>query len=551
MNCVIDVQAIKKQIELSTQSCGVYKMTGEEGKVLYVGKAKNLKSRLSNYLRFGNLSKRVKVMLSQTIKIETFLTKNEIEALLLEARLIKSLKPTYNVMLKDGKSYPYIAISKHDYPSIAQHRGKLKKGEFYYYGPFTSAIAVKQTILSLQKTFLLRVCSDKKFSLTKRPCFEHYVRRCSAPCIGKITKDDYYQSVKQARDTLLGRNNKVEEQLLFTMKKYSNEQNYELAAVYRDRIRLLKQIQMQPMDFSFEKDADFFSIVRKENLVCINMLSFRNKENYGSSSYFAENCNDNHSDDEILSAFLINLYNFADVTPVQIYIPDFITNKKIIEQALCKVTRKPIKVFHAKSGKERDLLEFVFNNSRYSLEQKLIDCKGSLEKLEKLSEVFSLPNIPKRIEIYDNSHISGSHQIGVMVVAGQEGFLKSEYRKFAIKGEVSSDDYKMMREVLIRRFSGEIKDIIPDFLLIDGGPGHVSAVQNVLQILRIDVPFACMAKGSCRSAGNEKFYMLGREEFSLANDSKTMLYLQLLRNEAHRFAIASHRKKRDKQFIVS
>ncbi len=550
MNYIVNVQVIKKQIDLSTQSCGVYKMTGEKGKVLYVGKAKNLKLRLSNYLRFGNLSERVKVMLSQIVKIETFLTKNEIEALLLESRLIKSLKPTYNIKLKDGKSYPYITISKHDYPSIAQHRGKLKKGEFHYYGPFTSATAVKQTILSLQKAFLLRGCSDKKFSSTKRPCFEYHVRRCSAPCVGKIAKDDYCQSAKQARDTLLGRNNKVEEQLLSIMKKYSNEQNYELAAVYRDRIKLLKQVQMQPMDFSFEKDADFFSIARKEDSACINLLSFRNKENYGSTSYFAENCND-HPDDEILSTFLINFYNSVNVPPVQIYIPDFITNRKIIEQALCKITHKSIKVLYTKSNKERDLLEFVFNNSQYSLERELTDCRDSLEKLEKLSKVFSLPNVPKRIEVYDNSHISGSHQIGVMVVAGQEGFLKSEYRKFTIKGEISGDDYKMMREVLTKRFSGKIKDIIPDFLLIDGGPGHVSTVQNVLQILKIDVPFVCMAKGTYRNAGNERFYMLGKEEFTLENDSKVMLYLQLLRNEAHRFAIASHRKKRDKQFISS
>ncbi|WCR57577.1 excinuclease ABC subunit UvrC [Wolbachia endosymbiont of Ctenocephalides felis wCfeJ] len=546
----MNVQAIKKQIELSPQSCGVYKMIGDKDKVLYIGKAKNLKSRLSSYLRYENLSERIKVMLSQVVEVKTFLTENEVDALLLEAQLIKSLKPPYNIVLKDGKSYPYITISKHDYPRIARYRSKFKKDEFYYYGPFPSADAVKQTILSLQKAFLLRVCSDRYFSSTKRPCLEYQVKRCSAPCVNKITKDDYCQSVKQARDTLLGRNNAVEKQLLSTMEKYSNEQNYELAAVYRDRVGFLKQIQMQPMDFSFEKDADFFSIVREGDLACIGVLSFRNKDNYGSTPYFVENCSD-YPNDEILSTFLINLYNSANVPPVQIYVPGFVTGKEIVEQALRNVTQKPIKVLHAKNKKENNLLKFVCDNSQHSLEQKLTDYKSSLEKLKELSKVFSLPNVPKRVEVYDNSHISGNQQVGVMVVAGQEGFLKSEYRKFTIKEEISGDDYKMMREVLTRRFSGKIKDIIPDFLLIDGGPGHVSIVQNVLEILNINVPFACMAKGSYRNAGNERFYMPNGKEFTLASDSKVMLYLQLLRNEAHRFAVASHRKKRDKQFFTS
>ncbi|MDR2831331.1 MAG: excinuclease ABC subunit UvrC [Rickettsiales bacterium] len=540
----------KKQIKLSPRSCGVYKMIGDKDKVLYIGKAKNLKSRLSDYLRFESLSERIKVMLSQVIKVDISLTKNEIEALLLEAQLIKSLKPTYNIVLKDGRSYPYITISKHDYPRIAQYRGKFKKDGFHYYGPFPSAAAVKQTILSLQRAFLLRVCSDRYFSSTKRPCIEYQIKRCLAPCVGKIAKDDYCQSVKQAQDTLLGKSKKVEEQLLSTMKKCSREENYELAAVYRDRVEFLKQIQMQPTDFSFEKDADFFSIVREEDLACIGVLSFRNKSNYGSIPYFVENCSD-HPNDEILSTFLINLYNSANIPPAQIYVPGFVAGKEIIEQALRNVTQKPIKVLHTKSNEERDLLEFVYNNSQHNLKQKLTDYKNNLEKLEELSKVFLLPSIPKRIEVYDNSHISGSQQIGVMVVAGQGGFLKSEYRKFTIKEEISGNDYRMMREVLTRRFSGNIKDIIPDFLLIDGGPGHVSIVQNVLEILNINVPFACMAKGPYRNAGNERFYMPNREEFTLENDSKVMLYLQLLRNEAHRFAITSHRKKRDKQFIVS
>lgn len=453
-------------------------------------------------------------------------------------------------MLRDGKSYPYITISKHDYPRIAKYRGKFKKNEFHYYGPFPSASAVKNTILSLQKAFLLRVCSDQYFSSTKRPCLEYQVKRCSASCVDKITKDDYCKSVKQAQDTLLGRNKEVQRQLFSTMEKCSREMNYELAAVYRDRLKFLQQIQMQPMDFSFEEDADFFSVVREADLACIGVLSFRDKGNYGSIPYFIENCSD-HPNDEILSTFLVNLYNPVSTPPAQIYVPDFIKDKEIIEEALYALTQKSIKVLYAKNSKERDLLNFIYNNSKHSLEQKLTDYRNNLEKLEELRKIFSSPNIPKRIEVYDNSHISGNQQVGVMIVVGQEGFLKSEYKKFTIKEEISGDDYKMMRAVLTRRFSGNIKDIIPDFLLIDGGPGHVSIVQNVLEILNIKVPFASMAKGHDRNAGNERFYVPSREKFTLASDSKVMLYLQLLRNEAHRFAINSHRKKRDKKFFAS
>lgn len=540
----------REQIKSSPESCGVYKMIGDKNKILYIGKAKNLKSRLSNYLQFESLSERIKVMISQVVKVETFITKNEIEALLLEAQLIKSLKPPYNIVLTDGKSYPYITISKHEYPRIAKYRGKFKKDEFFYYGPFPSAAAVKNTILSLQRAFLLRVCSDQYFSSTKRPCIEYQIKRCSAPCVNKIAKDDYRQSVKQAQDTLLGKNKEVQKQLLSSMEKCSNEMNYELAAVYRDRLKFLQQIQMQTTDFSFEKDADFFSIAREADLACINVLSFRNNCNYGAVPHFIENCSD-HLDEEILSTFLINFYNSVNVPPTQIYVPDSTQDTETIGQALCAVAKKSIRVLHAQNNEERKLLEFIYNNSQHSLEQKLTDYRNNLEKLEELSKVFSLPDIPKRIEIYDNSHISGNQQIGVMVVAGREGFLKSEYKKFTIKEEISGDDYRMMREVLTRRFSGNMKNLIPDFLLIDGGPGHVSIVQNVLDILGIHIPFACMAKGPDRNAGNERFYTLGREEFSLANDSKLMLYLQSLRNEAHRFAITTHRKKRDKQFIVS
>lgn len=547
---MINVQAIKEQINLSPQSCGVYKMIGDKNKILYIGKAKNLKSRLSNYVQVTNLSERIRIMISKVVKIEVFTTENEIEALLLEAQLIKSLKPPYNILLKDGRSYPYITISKHEYPKIEKsYYVKFKKKEFYYYGPFPSATAVKNTIELLQGTFKLRICSDKHFHSTNSPCFEYQVKRCSAPCVNKITKEDYTESVKQAQNTLLGKNKKVVEELLLARDRCSETKEYERAAVYRDRLESLKQIQIKAVDFSFEEDADFLNIARMGDLACVHVLSFRNESNYGDVPYFIENCND-HSDDDILSTFLVDLYHIVDL-PLKIYVPGSVHNIKIIEQALCKATQKSIKILYAKSSKECDLLKSIYDNSQRSLGQKLIELKDNMGKLKELAKIFLLPNAPKCIEIYDNSHIFGSHQVGVMVVAGQEGLARNKYRKFTIKGNISGDDYKMMEEVLTRRFSSSIKDVIPDFLLIDGGPGHVSIVKNVLKKLNISVPFACMAKGPDRNAGKERFYMPNREEFSLANDNQVMLYLQLLRNEAHRFAITTHRKKRAKQFIVS
>ncbi|MDN5247875.1 MAG: excinuclease ABC subunit UvrC [Wolbachia endosymbiont of Tyrophagus putrescentiae] len=543
------MQIIKDQIDISPLSCGVYKMIGERNKILYIGKAKNLKSRLSSYLQSDRLSERIKIMLSKVTKVEVFVTKNEIEALLLEAQLIKSLKPPYNILLKDGKSYPYITISKHDYPRIAKYRGKFKKNEFYYYGPFPSAIAVNNTIRSLQKAFLIRVCSDQYFLSTKRPCVEYQIKRCSAPCVGKVTKDDYGKSVKQAQDSLLGKNKKVEDQLFSAMSKCSNEREYERAAVYRNRLQSLQQIQTKVIDFSFEEDADFLNIAREAGLACIHVLSFRDNCNYGSIPYFIENCND-HSDDEILTTFLVDLY-YKSNTSLRIYIPNCVSNIEIIEQALCATTKKSMKILYAKSEQECDLINSIYDNSWYSLKQKLTDYKNNLEKLEELAKLFSLPDTPKRIEVYDNSHISGHQQVGVMIVAGQEGFLKNEYRKFTIKGNILGDDYKMMKEVLTRRFSGSIKDIVPNFLLIDGGPGHLSVVKDVLKTLNINIPFACIAKSANRNAGHETFYTLSQGEFSLANDSKPMLYLQLLRNEAHRFAITTHRKKRSGEFTAS
>ena len=536
------VQAIRDFY--TPQNCGVYKMIGEKNQVLYIGKAKNLRSRLLSYCNLENLSDRIKVMISKVIKIEVFITENEIEAFLLEAQLIKSLSPTYNILLKDGKSYPYIVISKHDYPRITKYRGRLKNDKFYYYGPFPSATAVNSTIKSLQALFLLRGCKDEIFHTIKKPCFQYQLSLCSAPCVNKITKENYGMLVTQAKNALLGKNREMEKKLYSLMIKYSREERYDLAALYKGRLEFLKHIQTKVTDFSFIKNADFLNIAREGNSACIHVLSFRDQCNYGSIPYFIENC-DGHSDYDIFSTFLAGLYNKVD-TPMQIYVPTCISKIDVIEQALCKTAQKSIKVLHAKTKKERDLLKSLYNNSLSSLIQKLTNYKSNLNNLEGIAQIFSLKHIPKRVEIYDNSHISGGQQVGVMVVAGKEGFLKNEYRRFTVPS--GGNDYKMMKEMLIKRFSGNIKNIMPDFLLIDGGPGHISLVDNILKTFQINIPFACIAK---RDAESERFYMPNREEFTLPSDNRVMLYLQLLRNEAHRFAITSHRKKRSQEFLVS
>lgn len=543
----IGVEIVKQQAIISPHKCGVYKMLGVNGNFLYIGKARNLNARLSDYLRIDTLSQRIRTMITQVAKVEVIVTQNEVEALLLEAQLIKALKPRYNIMLKDDKSYPYIAISQHAYPRISKYRGHLKDG-CYYYGPFPSVSAVNNAIISICKTFLLRTCSDKNFSSRVRPCIEYQIKRCSAPCVKKISQMDYVSSVKQAQKTLSGKNKEVQTQLLAAMKQHSENMNYELAAVLRDRLRSLQAIQMKTVDFYFPEDADFIGLAKEMDSFCIQVLSFRNGCNYSSTPYFFCECN-SITDNEVLTAFIMQFYK-ANI-PNKIFTHLDINELDVASQALSKIAGYQVKVLCAKSDAERGLLEFADNNAKQTLVSKSLTSMEILEKLKGIARVFSLSSIPERIEVYDNSHISGNQQVGVMIVAGRDGFLRNEYRKFSINTDKKSDDYAMIEEVLKRRFFGKIKDVIPDLLLIDGGPGHLSVVSGILKKLQLNVPFVCMAKGPDRNAGCERFYMLDREAFTLKKDDKIMLYLQLLRNEAHRFAITTHRKKRGKLFMLS
>ncbi|WP_339045536.1 excinuclease ABC subunit UvrC [Candidatus Mesenet endosymbiont of Agriotes lineatus] len=543
----IGIEIVRQQAKISPQKCGIYKMLDVNGNFLYIGKAKNLNARLSDYLRTNTLAQRIKAMITQVAKIEVIVTQNEAEALLLEAQLIKALKPHYNIMLKDDKSYPYIAISQHEYPRISKYRGHLKDG-YYYYGPFPSVSAVNNAIISICKTFLLRTCSDRNFSSRARPCIEYQIKRCSAPCVQKISQTNYINSVKQAQKTLSGRSKEVQMQLLTAMKQHSKNMNYELAAMLRDRLRSLQAIQMKTIDFCFPEDADFIGIAEKPDSFCVQVLSFRNGYHYSSTPYFLHKYN-NVTSNEILTTFIMQFYK-ANI-PNKIFTHLDVSELNVVSQALSKIAGHQVEVLCAKSDAELELLEFANNNAKQTLVSKSLTSTEILEKLKGVARVFSLSYIPERIEVYDNSHISGNQQVGVMIVAGRDGFLRNEYRKFSINTSKKSDDYAMIEEVLKRRFSGKIKDVVPDLLLIDGGPGHLSIVSNILKKLQLNIPFFCMAKGPNRNAGCENFYMLNKGTFTLKKDDKIMLYLQLLRNEAHRFAITAHRKKRDKLFMLS
>ncbi|WP_339047574.1 excinuclease ABC subunit UvrC [Candidatus Mesenet endosymbiont of Phosphuga atrata] len=543
----VGIEVVKQQAKISPQKCGIYKMLDVHGNFLYIGKARNLNIRLADYLRTNTLARRIRNMIAQIANIEIIVTQNEAEALLLEAQLIKALKPRYNIMLKDDKSYPYIAISQHEYPRISKYRGHLKDG-YYYYGPFPSVSAVNNVIISICKTFLLRTCSDRNFSSRARPCIEYQIKRCSAPCVQKISQMNYISSVKQAQKTLSGRSKEVQTQLLTAMKQHSKNMNYELAAVLRDRLRSLQAIQMKIIDFCFPEDADFIGIAEKLDSFCVQVLSFRNGYNYNSTPYFLYE-NNNVTGDEILTAFIMQFYKIN--IPNKIFTHLSVNEPDVMSQALSKIAGHQVEVLCAKNDAELKLLEFANNNAEQTLISKSLTSTETLEKLKGIVRVFSLSYIPERIEVYDNSHISGNQQIGVMIVAGKDGFLKNEYRKFSINTSKKSDDYAMIEEVLKRRFSGKIKNVAPDLLLIDGGPGHLSVVSNTLKKLQLNIPFVCMAKGHDRNAGCENFYMLNRGAFTLKKDDKIMLYLQFLRNEAHRFAITTHRKKRDKLFILS
>lgn len=556
------VETIKNVVKNMPALPGIYRMIGDNGDVLYVGKAKNLPKRVVNYTRPERLEYRLQSMISNVAKVEFTITDTEAEALLLEANLIKKFEPKYNILLKDDKSYPYILITEdHDFPRIAKHRNARKiKGS--YYGPFASAGAVNKSIADLQKAFLIRPCTDSFFANRKRPCMEYQIKRCSAPCVDKISKNDYAELVRQTKDFLSGRSREVQENMVRLMEEESKRQNYEKAAVYRDRIKALNHIQAkQNVNISNLGDADIIGLYAKDGQCCIQLCFFRNGQNLGNSSFFPKHTED-QGDSDILSAFVSQFYAAGNLPPKELVVSCAVNEPELLEEALSSFAGHKVKIILPKLGAKKDLADNAVKNAKESLDQKMIGRLKQKHHLEALQKLFNLPHLPKRIEVYDNSHISGTNEIGAMIVAGEEGFNKKAYRRFNIRNinKNAGDDYAMMAEVLTRRFKRLKQEhpdkkagIWPDLVLIDGGMGHLGIVKKVLDSLGLsdDIIFACISKGPDRNAGREQFHMPDRDSFTLPRTDPVMYYLQVLRDEAHRFAIGSHRKKRAKSVTKS
>jgi excinuclease ABC subunit C len=535
-------------------SPGVYRMINAGGDLLYVGKAKNLKKRVSAYTQPEKHPFRIQRMISATATMEFITTHTEAEALLLEANLIRKLKPRYNILLRDDKSFPYILITgDHDYPQVAKHRGSRdRKGE--YFGPFASGYAVNETLAVLQRGFQLRNCSDNVFALRTRPCLQHQIKRCTAPCVGLVSREQYLEQVDMARQFLQGKSRVIQEAFVKEMQAASDRMDFETAASFRDRIKALTQIQQhQLVNVESVGDADFHVLFQDKGKSCIQVFFFRSGHNFGNRSYFPRHEKDETPED-VLSAFIAQFYANKPV-PRDIVVSHNVTAKTVIEEALRVKSGHKVSVTKPARGARRELVVMAERNAKEALSRHLAAEATQEQMFERLAEVFGLEDGIERLEVFDNSHISGSNAVGAMIVATPEGFQKNSYRKFNIKSEVTpGDDYGMMREVLARRFQALLKNAEgenygqwPDLMLIDGGAGQLSSALQAMADLGISgVALAAIAKGPDRNAGRERFFLPGREPFSLEPGDPLLYFLQRLRDEAHRFAITAHRAKRTK-----
>ena len=543
---------------------GVYRMLDAEGAVMYVGKARNLKARVTNYTRPEALEIRLQRMIAATVSMEFVRTETESEALLLEANMIKRLKPRFNVLLRDDKSFPYILITgDHEAPELTKHRGtRRRKGD--YFGPFASATAVARTIASLQKAFLLRNCSDSFYAARTRPCLQHQIKRCAAPCTREISLEDYAGLVEDARQFLSGKSRKVRDHLQAEMTEAAEQLDFERAALIRDRLGALALVQSQgDATAKSVEEADVFAIHHEGGQFCVQVFFFRAFQNWGNYPY-RPRADASLTDAEVLEAFIAQFYE--NRTPARLVLLSHeLTEPDLMAEALSSRAGRRVQIEVPKRGEKRDLVNHALTNAREALGRQLAEGATNRSLLEGVAETFGLDDVPRRIETYDNSHISGTNMVGAMVVAGEEGFSKKHYRTFNIKSDIAAgDDFGMMREVLTRRFTRLTSDSDadaqdeangmpdwPDVVFIDGGAGQMSAVRGVIAEMNLpkQVTFIGIAKGEERDAGREKFFMEGREAFMLPHRDPVLYYVQRLRDEAHRFAIGTHRAKRKKEQI--
>ena len=537
---------------------GVYRMLNAAGEVLYVGKAKSLKKRVSSYARGAVHGERLTRMIADTAEMIFVTTASEIEALLLESNLIKQLKPRYNVSYRDDKSFPNILLRQdHPFPQLLKHRG-AKSAEGVYFGPFASAGAVTRTLNTLQRAFLLRSCSDSVFAARTRPCLLFQIKRCCAPCVGRVDEPAYGELVREAEDFLHGKSRSVQATLVKEMTAKSESLDFEAAARLRDRLKAMSQIQAsQGVNPSTFEEADLFAAYAEGGQVCIQVFFFRSGQNWGNRPYFPRMPFDMALPD-VLESFVGQFYD-ARPAPKLILLSDEIADAALLAEALCTRAGHKVEISVPRRGEKREIMAQALANAREQLGRRMAENSAQRQLMEGVAEAFALDSPPRRIEVYDNSHIQGAHAVGAFIVAGPDGFEKNQYRKFNIKSAelTPGDDYAMMREVLCRRFARLVKEEAeppkdarwarPDLVLIDGGPGQLSVAAQVFADLGVeDVGLVAISKGPDRDAGREHFYIPGREPFRLEQKSPTLYYLQRLRDEAHRFAIGTHRKKRER-----
>ena len=539
---------------------GVYRMFDEYGTVLYVGKAKNLKKRVTAYTSYERHPTRIRRMIRATTAMEFVITESETEALILEASLIKRLKPRYNILLRDDKSFPYILVRK-DHPAaqVTKHRGARKiKGD--YYGPFASAGAVNRTLDTLQRAFRLRNCSDSIYEARTRPCLQYQIKRCSAPCTGVISLPDYQELINEAEGFLKGKSDVLRQKLQADMEAASKALEFEKAAELRDRLQAIAQVltksgahNVNPQTFS---NADVMGMYTAGGQTCVQVYFFRAGQNWGTNAYFPRHSVED-SPAQVFGAFIAQFYSNKPI-PKQVLLSHEVESFDLLVSALSERSDRKVEVLIPQRGEKKKIVGQAERNAQEALARKLAETGAQKKRLEEVKELFGMEDLPQRIEVYDNSHIQGTHAIGAFIVAGPEGFQKRDYRTFNIKDEqlTPGDDFGMMREVLQRRFARLSKDPKlewPDLVLIDGGKGQLSAVTETLEKLGVlgRITLVAIAKGPDRNAGRETFHMNGREMFTLPMKTPALYYLQRLRDEAHRFAIGTHRARRKKSMVAN
>lgn len=566
-NAATGAHIIEAHLKTLPATPGVYRMMGADGRVLYVGKAKDLKKRVANYTKPERLPIRIRRMVSLTASMEFVTTHTEAEALLLEANLIKKLAPRYNILLRDDKNFPEIMLSAdHAYPRVIKHRGAHKPGNLYF-GPFASVWAVNETLTVLQRAFLLRTCTDSVFMNRTRPCLLYQIKRCSGPCVdGKVSKTDYNALVGEARQFLDGKSQDIQKRLAAEMQIASDAMDYEKAAAMRDRIRALTRVQQhQDINPGTVRDADVVALHQRNGQNCVQVFFFRSGRNYGNRAFFPSQAKDEDVP-AVMEAFLGQFYA-KHKPPGEVLLSHAIPNVELVADALAVRAERKVKVVLPTRGDRFNLVKHASENARDALARRSAETATQERLLSELAKLLDMEHPPRRIEVYDNSHVSGTNAVGAMIVAGPDGFIKNAYRKFNIRGASNAqagvegyspgDDYAMMREVLTRRFKRGLKDVEandgerdanwPDLLLIDGGRGQLGIAVEVLSELGIDdVVVAGVAKGPDRNAGRERIFLPGQPGKSLAERDPVLYLIQRLRDEAHRFAIGTHRTRRAK-----